>query len=838
MVISERIRAKLAGTAEDSSFCWLEKKSNKKSRLLSYEFYKGFILNSQTYREGDGVLINIGCQFGSYEKKFDIARIINCYDNGSVGYKGFVKVQWYTPFESVRKSHKKYIDAENFPPLEEDIEVAKDTWTYGNEVDLEAISGHCWIAEVTADHVPSKIKRPSDALGPLYVCRYIYQKSSPYIVPLKNSTIYTAENSPLALKEITNSPKSKKCKSPSTDLNESRRSVKRKLLDLDEEDQKDISTKKRKKNISCENVLSKMPSLLNPEEENKITSSELSEKKKKKMDEIIKSPLNKIENIINIGHCRGLQQTEISELLSDEENSEEESTSEEDENLKEYKIQKGVKNSSSTDGVRKSSRKRFKPKSYSLLSGDDDEYMNEKFMVKRVNGGKASDDLSKLLTSPTKIERTPKKDERDKSSSNTPRKSPFKKELDSDKIKTPKVVKNLTVNGITTPKSSKKSSNYCGTTPKSSKIISNDSVATPKSSKKSLNYCETSPKSNKIICSDAVATPKSSKKISNDSVCTPKSSKNISSNALATPKSIKKVSSNLFTPKSEKKKKLILSEKGRTPKSTKKTPFSKLPDRNNPIEESKSEFEQAKAQLHVSAVPSYLPCREDEFQQIFSFVEGKLLDSTGGCMYVSGVPGTGKTATVREVVRVLRDCEQNGTVPVFQFLEVNAMKLTKPHQLWVQIWEGITGERVTPDHAYSLFEKWLKSSSGPKRKSVFLLLDELDLLWTKKQDVMYNLFDLSTRIDSRLIVVTIANTMDLPERMMISRVSSRLGLTRMTFQPYTFKQLQEIITSRLQGIKAFDSDAIQLVARKVAAVSGRCQTRPRHLSKSHRIGGT
>lgn len=53
--------------------------------------------------------------------------------------------------------------------------------------------------------------------------------------------------------------------------------------------------------------------------------------------------------------------------------------------------------------------------------------------------------------------------------------------------------------------------------------------------------------------------------------------------------------------------------------------------------------------------------------------------------YVSGVPGTGKTATVREVVRILRDCEQNGTVPVFQFLEVNAMKLTKPHQLWVQV---------------------------------------------------------------------------------------------------------------------------------------------------------
>ena len=55
---------------------------------------------------------------------------------------------------------------------------------------------------------------------------------------------------------------------------------------------------------------------------------------------------------------------------------------------------------------------------------------------------------------------------------------------------------------------------------------------------------------------------------------------------------------------------------------------------------------------------------------------------------------------------------------------------------------------------------------------------------------MYNLFDWPCRPGSKLVVVAIANTMDLPERIMMNRVSSRLGLTRMTFQPYTYKQLQ------------------------------------------------
>ena len=37
----------------------------------------------------------------------------------------------------------------------------------------------------------------------------------------------------------------------------------------------------------------------------------------------------------------------------------------------------------------------------------------------------------------------------------------------------------------------------------------------------------------------------------------------------------------------------------------------------------------------------------------------------------------------------------------------------------------------------------------------------------------------------------------------------------MTFQPYTYKQLEEIVLSRIHGIKAFDEDAVQLAARKV-----------------------
>ena len=45
-------------------------------------------------------------------------------------------------------------------------------------------------------------------------------------------------------------------------------------------------------------------------------------------------------------------------------------------------------------------------------------------------------------------------------------------------------------------------------------------------------------------------------------------------------------------------------------------------------------------------------------------------------------------------------------------------------------------------------------------------MDELDYMVTRKQTVLYNLFDWPTRRHARLVVVGIANTMDLPERLL------------------------------------------------------------------------
>ena len=205
---------------------------------------------------------------------------------------------------------------------------------------------------------------------------------------------------------------------------------------------------------------------------------------------------------------------------------------------------------------------------------------------------------------------------------------------------------------------------------------------------------------------------------------------------------------------------------------------------------------------------------------------------------IAGVPGTGKTATVRSVISSLQQRANDKEIKPFRFLEINGMKITDPAQSFSILWEFISGNRTSAKQALSSLETHFKTPS-PNRDTCVVLVDELDQLVTKKQEVIYNFFNWPNQSHSKLIVLAIANTMDLPERELSNKINSRLGSNRINFTPYDKNQLIEILTNRLEGLEngissnntkgakggasangVFARDAIGLVAGKVAGVTG------------------
>lgn len=68
--------------------------------------------------------------------------------------------------------------------------------------------------------------------------------------------------------------------------------------------------------------------------------------------------------------------------------------------------------------------------------------------------------------------------------------------------------------------------------------------------------------------------------------------------------------------------------------------------------------------------------------------------------------------------------------------------MLSPNVAYEKLWEKISGLKVTASNAALLLESYF--SQDTPRKPLIVLMDELDQIVTKKQNVMYNFFNWPT----------------------------------------------------------------------------------------------
>jgi len=249
----------------------------------------------------------------------------------------------------------------------------------------------------------------------------------------------------------------------------------------------------------------------------------------------------------------------------------------------------------------------------------------------------------------------------------------------------------------------------------------------------------------------------------------------------------------------------------------------KLVQKDQAVIESRGESTLTRYELASSALKpglpkgSSLPCREAEREKISTHLRnGVVQGGSSQVLYISGMPGTGKTALFLEVLEQMRTNRMS-----FHFVHINGMRLSTPMQVFRDISDQLPCAPVSNSESRNHVNNFF-STRTDRDPVVVLLIDEIDCLKTGNQAILYTVFDWLGMPNSRLVLASISNTMDLPERL-LPRVASRFHIERVDFAPYTRDQIVEILQNRLDAVGAlnvFGDVVLRFCGARVAANSG------------------
>ncbi|GFR72997.1 cell division control protein 6 homolog [Elysia marginata] len=143
-------------------------------------------------------------------------------------------------------------------------------------------------------------------------------------------------------------------------------------------------------------------------------------------------------------------------------------------------------------------------------------------------------------------------------------------------------------------------------------------------------------------------------------------------------------------------------------------------------------YQSAKRSLHT-AKPDRLIGRDSEIVEVEDFISDRLSDLTSGSLYISGPPGTGKTAVIQHVVENLKS-----KFPSLKSAFINCMTLKDSNAVFCHTHEQLKGSPLKGKDAMKAMERLVTTS----KTSILLILDEIDQLDSKHQDVLIYLLSL------------------------------------------------------------------------------------------------
>ncbi|XP_041978201.1 cell division control protein 6 homolog [Aricia agestis] len=210
-----------------------------------------------------------------------------------------------------------------------------------------------------------------------------------------------------------------------------------------------------------------------------------------------------------------------------------------------------------------------------------------------------------------------------------------------------------------------------------------------------------------------------------------------------------------------------------------------------------------------------LVSRENEIAFLENFLYEHLESDQSGSLYISGQPGTGKTASLSYVLKLPK--VKYG----YQQVYVNCTMMKSASSIYNRICKElrIKTSGTSEKASLSAIEKFLCTD----HKMILLVLDEIDQLGSARQSVLYTLFGWAAVAAHRTVLVGVANALDLTERALPRLAARGLRPATLHFAPYTKQQIVDVFTSVLADEdkgNVFSPVALQMLAAKISAISG------------------
>ncbi|MHC1631788.1 MAG: ORC1-type DNA replication protein [Methanotrichaceae archaeon] len=224
--------------------------------------------------------------------------------------------------------------------------------------------------------------------------------------------------------------------------------------------------------------------------------------------------------------------------------------------------------------------------------------------------------------------------------------------------------------------------------------------------------------------------------------------------------------------------------------------------------------------LRSTYTPTELPHRENQINNLASILVPALRGETPSNVLIYGKTGTGKTAVTKYVGKELEAAGRDfGCFILYSNCEVVDTQYRVLAHLARRFGRDIPMTGWPTDQVY----EEVRDSLDEHPRIVVIVLDEVDKLARKGDDILYNLSRINSDLDqSRVSLIGISNDLKFTE-FLDPRVKSSLGEDEIIFPPYNAEQIRDILEQRASmAFKAnvLEEDVIPLCSAFAAQEHG------------------